>query len=74
MIKRLSERYVLKNENTIVTALVKKEDVQKYESEVLLEKAFDNSLPLFLTTFLRNKKLSKNEAEKLKKMIEEATK
>lgn len=72
MIKRLGERGVLKNENAIVTALVKKEDVQKYESEVLLEKAFDNSLPMFLTAFLRDKKLSKNEAEKLKKMIEEA--
>lgn len=72
MIKRLGERGVLKNENAIVTALVKKKDVQKYESEVLLEKAFDNSLPMFLTAFLRDKKLSKNEAEKLKKMIEEA--
>ena len=74
MIKRLSERGVLKNENAIVMALVKKEDVQKYESEVLLEKTFDNSLPVFLTAFLRGKKLSKSEAEKLKKMIEEATK
>ena len=74
MIKRLSERSVLKNENAIVMALVKKEDVQKYESEVLLEKTFDNSLPVFLTAFLRDKKLSKSEAEKLKKMIEEATK
>lgn len=74
MIKRLSERGVLKNENAIVMALVKKEDVQKYESEVLLEKTFDNSLPVFLTAFLRGKKLSESEAEKLKKMIEEATK
>ncbi|HBR02924.1 MAG TPA: BlaI/MecI/CopY family transcriptional regulator [Ruminiclostridium sp.] len=74
MIKRLSERSVLKNENAIVMALVKKEDVQKYESEVLLEKTFDNSLPVFLTAFLRDKKLSKSESEKLKKMIEEATK
>ena len=74
MIKRLGERGVLKNENAIVTALVKKEDVQKYESEVLLKKTFDNSLPVFLTAFLRDKKLSKSEAEKLKKMIEEATK
>ncbi len=74
MIKRLGERGILKNENATVTALVKKEDVQKYESEVLLEKTFDNSLPTFLTAFLRDKKLSKIEAEKLKKMIEEATK
>ena len=74
MIKRLGERDVLKNENAMVVALVKKDDVQKYESEVLLKKTFDNSLSVFLTAFLRHKKLSKSEAEKLKKMIEEATK
>lgn len=33
MLKRLGECGVLKNENAIVTALVKKEDVQKYESK-----------------------------------------
>lgn len=74
MIKRLSNRGVLKNENTIVTSLLRKEDVQKYESEALLEKAFDNSLPAFLATFLRGKKLSRKEAERLKELIEEATK
>ena len=74
MIRKLSERGILKNENTMVTALIKREQVQKYESEVLLEKAFDNSLPAFLATFLQDKKLSKREAEELKKMIEEAAK
>lgn len=74
MIRKLSERGLLKNENTMVTALIKREQVQKYESEVLLEKAFDNSLPAFLATFLQDKKLSKREAEELKKMIEEAVK
>ncbi len=73
MIRKLSGRGILKNESATVTVLVKREQVQKYESEVLLEKAFDNSLPSFLATFLRGKKLSKQEAEELKKMIEEAT-
>lgn len=74
MIRKLSGRGILKNENATVTALVKREQVQKYESEVLLEKAFDNSLPAFLAAFLQDKKLSKQEAEEIKKMIEEATK
>ncbi|MDD4549238.1 MAG: BlaI/MecI/CopY family transcriptional regulator [Syntrophomonadaceae bacterium] len=73
MIRKLSGRGILKNENATVTALVKREQVQKYESEVLLEKSFDNSLPAFLATFLQDKKLSKQEAEEIKKMIEEAT-
>ncbi len=73
MIRKLSGRGILKNEDATVTALIKREQVQKYESEVLLEKAFDNSLPIFLATFLRDKKLSRKEAEELKRMIEEAT-
>ena len=56
----------------VATDLTKK--VQKYESEVLLEKAFDNSLPAFLATFLQDKKLSEQEAMEIKKIIEEATK
>ncbi|WP_010268240.1 BlaI/MecI/CopY family transcriptional regulator [Paenibacillus senegalensis] len=74
MIRKLVERRILKNENATVTALVKREQVQKYESEVLLEKAFGGSLPVFLATFLKDKKLTPKEAEQLKKMIEEATK
>lgn len=41
---------------------------------ILLEDKFDGSLPIFLATFLQDKKLSKEEAEKIQKMIEEATK
>lgn len=74
VIKRLSERGVLKSENAVVTALVKRIQVQKYESEQILEKAFDNSLPCFITAFLQDKKLTQNEAEQIRKMIEEATK
>lgn len=74
MIRKLSERGVIKNENTIVSSLIKREQVQKYESEQLLEKAFDNSLPDFLTAFLKDRKLTRTEAEELKKMIEEAAK
>jgi predicted transcriptional regulator len=74
VIKRLSERDMLKNENAVVTALVKRIQVQKYESEQILEKAFDNSLPSFITAFLQDKKLTLEEARQIKKMIEEATK
>jgi predicted transcriptional regulator len=74
MIRKLCRRGILKNENATVTSLIKREQVQKYESEALLEKTFDNSLPAFMAAFLQGKKLSKKEAEELKKMIEEASK
>jgi predicted transcriptional regulator len=74
MIRKLVERGILQNENAIVTTLVKKEQVQKYESETLLNKAFDGSLPGFLAAFLKDKKLTKKEADEIKRMIEEASK
>lgn len=74
MIRKLAGRGILINENATVVALVKREEVRKHDSEVLLKKTFNNSLPIFLATFLQDKKLSKQEAEEIKKMIEEATK
>ncbi len=74
VLRKLSERGILKNADTIVSALINKEKVQKYESESLLEKSFDNSLPTFLSAFLKDKKLTEKEAEEIKKMIEEAAK
>jgi len=74
VIKRLSERGALKNENTVVTSLVSRLQVQKYESEQIVEKTFENSLPSFITAFLQDKKLTQDEANQIKQMIEEATK
>lgn len=74
VLRKLCERGVLRNEDTQVSALVKREDVQKYESQTVMEKAFGGSLPQFLTAFLGEKKLSAREAAELKQIIEEATK
>jgi len=74
MLKKLGERDILQNKDAVVTALVKREDVQQYESRAVLEKAFDGSLPKFLTAFLGERKLSEQEAAELMRIIEEAAK
>lgn len=74
VLNKLCGRGILQNENATVTSLIKREQVQKYESETLLDKSFDGSLPAFLATFLKDKKISEKEADELKKMIEEAAK
>ncbi|MFZ5967404.1 MAG: BlaI/MecI/CopY family transcriptional regulator [Bacillota bacterium] len=70
ILKRLCERGVLKNENTIVTALIKREQVQKFESEQFIKRTFGGSLPQFITAFMSDKKLNKQEADQLKKLID----
>ena len=74
MLRKLSQRGILKNECATVVTLIKREQVQKYESELLLEKTFDNSLPAFLAAFLSHRTISQQEAIEMKKMIEEAAK
>ena len=73
MIRRLSQRSIIKNANATVSAIVKREQIRKHESEALLRKSFDNSLPSFLATFLRDKQLTRKEAKEIRKMIEEVT-
>lgn len=70
VIKRLSERGVLKNENTVVTSLVSKEEVQASEVDELVDRIFEGSLPSFVAAFTRRKKLSGREVEELRRMID----
>ena len=74
VLRKLCERRILQNQNAIVSTLIKREEAQQYESEALIEKAFDGSLPQFLTAFLGKNKITKKEAAELKHIIEEATK
>lgn len=70
VIRRLSERGVLKNENATVVSLVSREEVQMAEFDELVEKTFDGSLPQFISAFTKHKKLSEEEAEEIQKMID----
>ncbi|AKA68870.1 BlaI/MecI/CopY family transcriptional regulator [Clostridium scatologenes] len=70
VLKKLCQKEILQNENSIVTSVVKKEQIQKFESEQFLEKNFGGSLPKFITSFMSDKKLSKDDADYLKKLID----
>lgn len=70
VIKRLSQRGVLKNENTVVTSLVSKDEVQAAEIDDLVEKKFDGSLPAFIAAFARRQTLSDAEIDAVQAMID----
>ena len=70
VIRRLSERGVLKNENTIVTSLVSKDDIQASEINEMVEKTFEGSLPAFIAAFTKHQKISEREIDEVQKMID----
>ena len=70
VIKRLSERGVLKNENTMVTSLVSKDEVQAAEINEMVEKTFEGSLPAFVAAFTKHQKISEAEIEAVQQMID----
>lgn len=74
VIKNLTKKQIVKSQNTIVTALVDREQIIKQKSESFLEKIFDGNVPDFFAAFLKDRRLTMEEAEKLKKIIDEASK
>ena len=71
VIKRLSERGVLINENSVVRSLVSKEEVQASELDELVEKTFEGSLPAFIAAFTKRKDLSEADIDEVQEMIED---
>lgn len=74
VIKRLSDRGVLKNENMIVTSLISKEEAQASEIEEFVEEKFEGSVPAFFAAFTKKQKLTEKELDELQAMIDKARK
>ena len=70
VIKRLSQRGVLKNEHSVVTSLVSQDEVQAAEIDALVEKTFAGSLPSFFAAFTRHRRLTPAEIDQVQAMID----
>ena len=70
-IKKLCDKGYIKNVNAIVSVLVERELVQRDETNYFVDRTFGGSLPGFLTAFLGGKSISKEEADEIKKIIDQ---
>lgn len=70
VIKKLSRRGILKNEQTMVTSLFSQEQVQRAEMDELLSKRFDGSLPAFVAAFASGRKLSQKDIDQMQSLID----
>jgi predicted transcriptional regulator len=70
VIKRLSERGVLKVSDKMVSSLVSKDEVQPAELDEMLEKTFEGSLPAFVAAFTKHRRITDAEIDEISKMID----
>lgn len=71
IVRKMCEKGYIANENATITVLIPKEQAQMEESQYFVDRTFDGSLPGFVAAFLGGKKISREDARLLKKMIDE---
>ncbi|MBQ7365035.1 MAG: BlaI/MecI/CopY family transcriptional regulator [Clostridia bacterium] len=71
VLKKLCERGIFKTEQSVVKALLSREDFYARQSEKFVEDTFRGSLPAFIAAFTTRKKLSPNEIEEIRRMIDQ---
>lgn len=70
VLKKLCEKGIFQNEKKIVSSLISKEEFYAMQSEAFVDETFDGSLPAFIAAFAKRKKLSTDELDEIKNMID----
>lgn len=70
VLKKLCGRGLLKNEASVVRVLIPQEKVTAEAAGAFVDKTFGGSLPGFLAAFMNGRKLTAEEAEDLKRLID----
>ena len=65
-----ANHHIHRNENTVVTSLISKDEAQAAEINEMVEKTFEGSLPAFIAAFTRHQKLSEEEIDAVQEMID----
>ena len=71
VLKKLSDKGIFKTENSVVTAVISRQEFEGMQSEQFVEENFKGSLPAFLAAFSSRKKLSDKEIDEMKNLIEQ---
>lgn len=70
VLRKLCERGIFQNIKGTVTSLISKNEFFAMQSEKFVEETFEGSLPAFFAAFTARKKLSKEDIDELKRMID----
>ena len=70
VLKRLCDKGLFRNDHGTVTSLISREEYYSMRSERFVDETFEGSLPAFFTAFTSRKKLTPEEVEELRRMID----
>ena len=70
VLRRLCEKGIFQNEKGTVTALISKDEYAAIQSTQFVEETFEGSLPAFLAAFSSRQKLSREEIDELRALID----
>ncbi len=73
-IKRLAQKELLVNDNAIVRSLISEDDVARTQTMDSIDQFYDGSIQRFFASFLKHEKLSKDEIQSLRSLIEDQLK
>lgn len=71
VLKKLCDKGIFQNENTVVSSLIPKDEFLARQGRRFVEDSFGGSLPRFLAAFIGSQKISDRQAEEIKKLIDE---
>ena len=71
VLRKLCERGIFQNKNGAVSPLISREDYFALQSEEFVAETFGGSLPGFIAAFTKRCSLTSEEADAIRKMIEE---
>ena len=69
VLKRLCDKGIFKNEKSVVTSVISKDEFYSVRSEKFIDETFGGSLPAFLAAFTKRKSLTKEEADELRRIV-----
>ena len=72
VLRKLCDRGFLKNEGSVVSALVPREQVEVFESGYVVDQAFGGSLPAFIAAFTKGRRLTDQEADEIQRLIDDS--
>ncbi len=72
VLRRLIDKGLFRNDNGIVTSVVSREEFYSRQSRQYVEDTFAGSLPAFIAAFTQDSRLTPEEAEAIRRMIDRA--